>query len=143
MKTRNHRVPDGPLGAPGPCWIICGGDKVNVSAGVPASLLTVRLPGWGKVLPVFGSEEDALGFLRGWEPLSRSSMRALRVARSHLASALLDAFADVDRVVFDPLPEPDLRDTMRLASLCRGAFVDLVFGRGRVWSARSGHRELS
>lgn len=132
MAEQGHGTP----GAQGPCWVI---RKDDASGEAWASLLTVRLPDWGKILPVFGSEDDALFFLRGWDPVSRAPLEALQTARAQLASALLGALADVDRVVFDPLPEPDLQDTIRFTSLRRGAFVDLVLGRGKAWSDRDGH----
>lgn len=129
MASRNHRAP----GAHGPCWVIYEGEACVEQW---ASLLTLRLSGWGKILPIFGSRDEALGFLQGRKLVSRAPLEALQTARAPLASALLGPLSDVDRVVFDPLPEPDLRDTIRLASLCRGAFVDLVLGRGKTWSAR-------
>jgi hypothetical protein len=132
--NRKWRAPESLPGAHGPCWVIRASE---VSGDTLASPLTIRLPGSGEVLPLFGSETDAMGFLRGWEPTLPTSMEAAQTPRAHLASALLGPLANVDRIAFDPLSGPDLRDTIRLASLCRGAFVDLVLGRGKEWSARS------
>jgi hypothetical protein len=131
--SRKWRAPEALPGAHGPCWVICASET---SRDTLTSLLTVWLPGWGEVLPLFGSEADAVAFLRGWEPGSRTPMEASQTPRARLASALLGPLASVDRIAFDPLPGPDLQDTIRLASLCRGAFVDLVLGRGKEWSAR-------
>lgn len=133
VAMRERRAPGRLPGIQGPYWVIYDG---NVSGESWAGLLTVRFPEWGKILPVFGGRDDALGFLRGWRPVSSLPLEVLQTARAPLASALLGPLTDVDRIVFDPLPEPDLRDTIRLASLCRGAFVDLVLGRGKAWSAR-------
>jgi hypothetical protein len=134
MAEQGHGTPV----AQGPCWVI---RKDDASDEAWAGLLIMRLSGWGKVLLVFDSEDDALFFLRGWEPVPRVSLEALQTARAQLTSALLGALSDVGRVVFNPLPEPELQDTIRFASICRGAFVDLVLGRGKVWSDREEHHD--
>ena len=102
-------------------------------------MLTLELPGFGQVLPVFGSKEGALDFLQdlsGDDP--HSPLEAVYVCRLKLVSELCSTLVSVNRVAFDPLPEPDLVDTVVLASISRRSFVDLVLGRGKVWAARSG-----
>lgn len=139
MVSRDRRISGEFRGAHGPCWVLCKGE---VPGEKQTNLLAVQPLGWGKILPIFGSKDDALFFLRGWDPVSRVSLEALQTARAQLASALLGALSDVDRVVFEPLPEPDLRRTIRLTSLCRGAFVGLILGRGKAWSDHHDSRWL-
>lgn len=82
MAEQGHGTPV----AQGPCWVI---RKDDASGEAWAGLLIMRLSGWGKVLLVFDSEDDALFFLRGWAPVSQVSLEALQTARAQLTSALL------------------------------------------------------
>lgn len=117
--------------ANGPYWLVReGGLCGHGLAGLP----TLELPGYGKILPIFSSEEDALGFLQRMSHLyPASSLEAVYTGRARLAAALRCAAAGIDRVAFDPLPEPHFLETVELASLCTGAFVDRLLGRGRAW----------
>lgn len=119
------------LGASGAYWLIREG---GLSGDDLASLPTLELPRYGKVLAIFGSKEDALDFLRRMSHRYPSpSLEAVYTGRARLASALRSAVAEIDRVAFDPLPEPYLSETVELASLCTRAFVDQLLGRGRAW----------
>lgn len=123
-------------GAQGPYWIIRRGRQLKDPG---QGLLTLELAGLGRILPVFGSKQGTLGFLRGLsgeEP--HSLLEAAYICRLKLISELCSTLSGVDRVAFDPLPEPDLVDTVVLASLSSRSFVDLVLGRDKAWAARSG-----
>jgi len=98
--------------------------------------LTLEISGYGTTLPVFSGEKDAGSFLRGI--LDRDGRGDLEVAytdRTQLVLALLGPLEGVDRIAFDPLPEPHLSETVRLSGLGRRAFLDSLLGRGRSWSA--------
>ena len=135
--SKNHRIFRESLGLNGPLWVV---SRYDVSEMTSEDWLTLEIHGLGRVLPIFGSGEDANTFLRGahysgaWRDLEAS-----RAGRVQLTSELLDPLTQIDRVAFDPLPEPDLRQTVELANLSRAAFLDLMLGRGRAWSSRSGH----
>lgn len=124
-------------GALGPYWLICGCDDHEASAPdiSPRGVLTLELAGHGAVLPIFGGEEEARRFA-GAMALEPAEPGVVPVTRLRLVSALLDTLAGVDRVAFDPMPGPHLVETVEFASLCRGAFVDLLLGRGKTWSTR-------
>ena len=136
---RNHGIFSESPGLDGPLWVV---SRYDVSEMTSEDWLTLEIYGLGRILPIFGSGEDADTFLRGtyYSGARRDpgDLGASRAGRVQLTSELLDPLTRIDRVAFDPLPEPDLRQTVELASLSRAAFVDLVLGRGRTWSSRSG-----
>lgn len=133
---RNRRIFRESLGVEGPLWVV---SRYDVSEMTSEDWLTLEIYGLGRILPIFGSGEDADAFVRGtYDSGARRDLGASRTGRVQLTSELLDPLTRIDRVAFDPLPEPDLRQTVELASLSRAAFVDLVLGRGRTWSSRSG-----
>lgn len=120
----------------GPLWVV---SRYDVSEMTSEDWLTLEVHGLGRILPIFGSGEDADTFLRGAHHSgARRDLEASQTGRVQLTSELLDPLTRIDRVAFDPLPEPDLRQTVELANLSRAAFLDLMLGRGRAWSSRSG-----
>lgn len=120
----------------GPLWVV---SRYDVSEMTSEGWLTLEVHGLGRILPIFGSGEDADTFLRGaHHGGARRDLEASQTGRVQLTSELLDPLTRIDRVAFDPLPEPDLRQTVELANLSRAAFLDLMLGRGRAWSSRSG-----
>lgn len=134
--SQSHGIFREALGVHGPLWVV---SRYNVAVVATVDWLTLEISGLGRVLPIFSSSEDANTFLRGtYHREARRDLRASRTGRMQLASALSESPAVIDRVAFDPLPEPDLEQTAELASLGRTAFLDLMLGRGRAWSAGSG-----
>lgn len=124
-------------GALGPYWLVCDceGHGRPAPGIAPCGVLTLKLAGYGEVLPIFGTKEDARRFVQGMfaEP---AEPEIFPVTRLRLVSALLDTLAMVDRIAFDPSPGLHLPETVEFGSLGRGTFVDLLLGRGKTWSAR-------
>lgn len=120
------------LGVRGPLWVV---SRYDTSGDVGAAWLTFELSGMGTILPVFSSGDDARGFLKSaYHGGERGELKASQTGRARLTLELMEPLVHVDRIAFDPLPEPELRQTVELASLSRAAFVDLMLGRGRGWS---------
>lgn len=128
-------------GTPGPYWLVCdcGGYGRPAPGIAPHAVMTLELADHGEVLPTFGSEEDARRFVEGMS-VARAAHELVPVTRVRLVSALLDTLAMVDRVAFDPSSGVDLPETVELASLGRGTFVDILLGRGKAWSTRREQR---
>lgn len=121
----------------GPYWLI---RDSSLSGDERADLLTLEIEGYGTTMPIFSVKEDAVTFLKEMpDHDSRQALEAAYTDRVRLASALIGPLAGVDRIVFDPLPEPHLSETVRLSGLGRRAFLDLMLGRGKSWSARPDH----
>lgn len=132
--SQNHRIFGETLGLHGPLWVV---SRYDTYGDARLGWLTFELHGMGTILPIFSSGDDAKTFLRGtYHGGERYALEASQAGRVQLTAELLDPLTEIERVAFDPLPEPDLRHTVELASLSRTAFVDLVLGRGRAWSAR-------
>lgn len=128
-----------------PYWLIFS--NTSTAAENTTNSISIAPGGVGDVLPVFGSEEQALYFMegardRGAEPfaemLRRESahLEVVCAGRARLARALHATLKDIDLVAFDPLPPPNFMETVRVASMSRGAFVDALLGRGKEWSQR-------
>ena len=134
--SKNHRIFRESLGLDGPLWVV---SRYDVSEMTSEDWLTLEIHGLGRVLPIFGSGEDANTFLRGAHyGAARPELEPSQAGRVQLTSELLDPLTQIDRIALDPLPEPNLRQTVELANLSRAAFLDLMLGRGRAWSSRSG-----
>ena len=101
----------------------------------PLEVLTTNLSGGEEALLVFSHKEEAEMFLRlgqagldGWQ--------ARESTAGELISVLYGPCAGVERVALDPLPEMLVERTVRLVSLSRERFVDLVLGRERPLARR-------
>jgi hypothetical protein len=120
--------------APGPqpgssYWLLVR----NENGGL--EVLATDLAGGEEALLVFSHEEEAEMFLRlgqagldGWQ--------ARESTAGELISVLYGLCAGVERVALDPLPEMLVERTVRLVSLSRERFVDLVLGRERPLAQR-------
>jgi len=98
-------------------------------------VLAIDLAAGEEALPVFSHEEEAEMFLRlrrvgfeGWQ--------ARESTAGELISVLYGPCAGVKCVVLDPLPEMLAEWTVRLVSLSRERFVDLVLSRERTPTRR-------
>ena len=92
-------------------------------------MLTIRTDDEQETLPVFSSEEEAEIFLRfggvtgGW--------RARGSSAGELVSVLSGPYAGVKKVALDPSPEMVVEGTVRLVSLLRESFMNLIMARRR------------
>jgi len=103
-------------------WLIVGAEK---EGGEPGPL-SVDVPGRGKALAVFSSEEEALLFLRS--AALGECWRIGRVGAGELASMLLsDTVGGASHVLLDPMSEVDATVTVGLVGMGRERFlVDLL-----------------
>ena len=91
--------------------------------------LTIRTGGGQETLPVFSSEEEAKiilqfeGVTGGW--------RARQSSAGELVSVLSGPCAGVKKVALDPSPEMVVEGTVRLVSLLRESFMNLIMARRR------------
>ena len=89
--------------------------------------LTLRTDDEQETLPVFSSEEEAKIILRiggvtgGW--------RARESGAGELISVLTGPCGDVKKMVLDPSPEMVVEGTIRLVSLLRESFMNLIMAR--------------
>ena len=99
-------------------WLIAekGNNKLEV--------LTIRSDDEQETLPVFSSEEEAKiilqlgGVTGGW--------RARESSAGELVSVLSGPCAGVEKVALDPSPEMIVEGTVRLVSLLRESFMNLI-----------------
>lgn len=82
-----------------------------------------------EALPVFSHEEEAEVFLSLSEA-SDDEWRARESTAGELISMLSGPWAGVKEVALDPLPEMIAQRTLRLVTLSRERFMDLVLSRG-------------
>ena len=92
-------------------------------------ILATGLTGGEKALPVFSHEEEAEVFLSLSEA-SDDEWRARESTAGELISMLSGPWAGVKEVALDPLPEMIAQRTLRLVTLSRERFMDLVVRRG-------------
>src|SRR5918998_1834232 len=120
-------------------WLIA--EKRNNRLGV----LTIRTDDEQETLPIFSSEEEAKmvlqfgGVTDGW--------RARESSAGELVSVLSGPCVGVKKVALDPSPEMVVEGTVRLVSLLRESFMNLIMARrsGRLRRApdptlRASHR---
>lgn len=116
-----------------PYWLIVRHD------GSQMEFLTVNSAGnlhdGGKVLPIFGSGEEAGLFLKVRAP--GSGWRLRQTGAGELVSVLLGPRNDVGHVAIDPAPEESHDGAADLVG--REGFMDLLMGRGRAWFHRFHH----
>jgi hypothetical protein len=114
MAERASRQPPGPVSY----WLIA--EKRNNWLEV----LTIRTDHDQETLPVISSEEEAEIILRfrgvagGW--------RARESSAGELVSVLSGPFAGVEKVALYPSPEMVVEGTVRLVSLLRKSFMNLI-----------------
>jgi hypothetical protein len=114
MSERASRQPPGPVSY----WLIA--EKRNNWLEV----LTIRTDHDQETLPVFSSEEEAEIILRfrgvtgGW--------RAKESSAGELVSVRSGPCAGVEKVALDPSPEMIVEGTVRLVSLLRESFMNLI-----------------
>jgi hypothetical protein len=89
-------------------------------------LLTVDLDGTGQALPVFSFEEEAEMFL--WLQTTEDGREVRETTPGQLVSILYGPYADVGRVILDPLPEIGVRVQISLLGMDRNDFVESVMG---------------
>ena len=114
---RTLRQPPGPVSY----WLIA--DKRNNRL----EALTIRAYDEQETLPVFSSEEEAEIFVRfGGVP---GGWRARESSAGELVSVLSGPCAGVEKVALDPSPEMVFEGTVRLVSLLRESFINLILAR--------------
>src|SRR5919199_2058765 len=86
--------------------------------------LTIRAYDEQETLPVFSSEEEAELFL-GFGGIT-GGWRARESSAGELVSVLSGPCADVKKVALDPSPEMVVEGTVRLVSLPRESFMNLI-----------------
>ena len=104
-------------------WLIVGRDAGR------AGVLVVEGAEGEEILPVFGSEDEALLYLR-WEGLGEG-WRIRQTAVGELVSMLVRPFVGVGKIALDPLPGVLGRWTAGLTSLRREDFVRHLLGERR------------
>jgi hypothetical protein len=103
---------------PGSYWLIA--KKRNNWLEV----LTIRTGGEQETLPVFNSEQEAEIFLRfGGVP---GGWRARESSAGELVSVLCGPCTGVEKVALDPSPEMVFEGMVRLVSLLRESFMNLI-----------------
>ena len=91
-------------------------------------VLTLRVRGSQRVLPVFGSEDTATRML----PAS-GEWRVRKTCGGELISILCGPLSDATLVAMDPSPELVEAGMVGLVSERTGGFLDMLLGRGRAW----------
>jgi hypothetical protein len=104
-------------------WLIARNENSRLE------ILATGETGGEKALPVFSHEEEAEVFLRLSEA-SDDEWRARESTAGELISMLSGPWAGVKEVALDPLPEMIAQRTLRLVTLSRERFMDLVLSRG-------------
>jgi hypothetical protein len=103
-------------------WLIAKNDNGRLE------VLTTSLAAGEEALPVFSYEQEAEMFLGLWEA-GFDGWRVRESTAGELISVLYGPCASVECVTLDPLPEMLVERTVRLVSLSRERFVDLVLSR--------------
>ncbi len=93
-------------------------------------ILALDLAAGEEALPVFSHEEEAEMFLGLWE-VTLEGWQVRESTAGELISVLHGPCAGVERVALDPLPKMVAQRTVRLASLSRERFLDLLLSRER------------
>lgn len=81
------------------------------------------------ILPVFGSADDAVGYLT--EELS--SWKPRKTGRGELASVLMGVCREVRWVTLDPPPRAATEEALKVLGLSRDNFLEPLLGRDRSW----------
>ena len=81
------------------------------------------------ILPVFGSADDAMGYLT--EELG--SWKPRKTGRGELASVLMGVCREVRWVTLDPPSPPATEEALKLFGMSRDAFLEPLLGRDRSW----------
>src|SRR5918998_1994509 len=109
--------------APGSAfWLIAKNENDRLK------VLVTDHTGSEEAMPVFSHEEEAEMFLGLWE-VGFDGWQARESTVGEIISVLCGPSASVERVALDPLPEMVLERTVRLVSLSRERFVDLMLSR--------------
>jgi hypothetical protein len=111
-----HQPPD-----PVSYWLIAEKRNNRIEA------LTIRAYDEQETLPVFSSEEEAELFL-GFGGVT-GEWRARESSVGELVSVLSGPCAGVKKVALDPSPEMVVEGTVRLVSLVRESFMNLIIAR--------------
>lgn len=107
-------------------WVVCEGPAESPEP------LTVSVPGIGEALGVFSFEEEADLYLHVSPTVGSGAddnLRARPVGAGALLALLCGPWSRFARVALDPMPEWDAGPMLRLASVCRGDFIDLLSDR--------------
>lgn len=147
MLDDNSTRKEGPQKSPGhrlqvresvsaPYWILVKDRPGPISLEVYVTELTSQ----GRVLPIFGSEEEARASVKALETRGESAgWRPRRAGTGELVSMLSASpvsagpCAGVEKVAFDPLPEFYDEPELSLVTTSRRCFIDRLMGRGRSW----------
>jgi hypothetical protein len=107
-------------------WVIAKDAKDTKDGFGQPDLLTVDLDGTGEALPVFSFEEEAEMFLL--LQTTEDGREVRETTPGQLVSILYGPYADVGRVMLDPLPEIGARMQISLLGMDRNDFVESVMG---------------
>lgn len=103
-----------------PYWLIVMGGTG------PLEVLTISWAGGEETLPVFSSEGEAHVFKKSAG--LTSSWRTRETSAGELTSLLLGPYDGIEQVALDPIPQADGMLTLRLTSVGRKEFVELLTG---------------
>lgn len=102
-------------------------------------VLTQRTREGVEILPVFGSEVDALAYL----PEGRGFSKPRRTGRGELVSILMGVCREARWVALDPPPGMAKEETLELLGVSRERFLEPLSGRGRSWFEEERKRQGS
>ena len=81
------------------------------------------------ILPVFGSADEAIGYLTE----EHGSWKPRMTGRGELASVLMGVCREVSWVTLDPPPRVATEEALKLLGLSRDTFLEPLLGRDRSW----------
>jgi hypothetical protein len=107
-----------------PHWLITKYDRSKMN------VLTLRLDGDAKALPVFGFEEEAEMFLHLRRAALGEGWSVRQTSAGELVSVLYGPCADVKEVVMDPAPGVGKKELVGILSMHRNHFLRVLLGEG-------------
>lgn len=131
----------GEAGDPAPgrttwCWLLTR-DRVS-----GLEVFTERTPEGAKILPVFGSADDARAYLAHLSG-RRGSWRPRKTGRGELVSVLMGVCREASWVTLDPPPGMAAEEARKLFGVSRDGFLEPILGRGRFWFQKERERQRS
>jgi hypothetical protein len=128
----------------GPYWMLAR----DLPGPMHMEIYTVEHGDWGKVLPLFSSQDEARSWMGSLD--KASGWRIRRAGVKELISVLsASGFSagpcpGVERVAFDPVPGLCGEAVLEMITTSRRCFLERLMGRGRAWfesSKESKHSE--